>query len=271
MCELFAMSASAPVHARYDLDRFAAEGGERHQNRDGWGIMFAERRDAQCFREAAAASDSPLDRFVRDHETPHATVLAHVRRASVGGCELANTHPFRRVRHGRVHHFAHNGTLPGIEAGSQAKALVPDRVGDTDSELAFLILLDLMKQQDPDPSDVAARFDLFCAFARWMAHLGPANFLWFDGAVLFVHADRRAHETPQGLTPPRPPGLHVLRSVDRSLGCDHECSGARLRQLPDHVVLFASVPLSDAAWEPMPARTAVAVRNGQIVHQETCS
>lgn len=267
MCELFAMSASAPVRARYDLDRFAAEGGERHQNRDGWGIMFAERRDAQYFREAAAASDSPLDRFVREHATPHATVLAHVRRASVGARELANTHPFRRVRHGRVHHFAHNGTLPGIEIEPGAKDLIPHRVCDTDSELAFLILLDLVRREAGDASDTRVRFDLFRAFARRMVKLGPANFLWFDGQVLFVHSDRRVHETPQGLTPPQPPGLHVLRSENGSLGTDHDCAGARLKRMPDHLVLFASVPLSDAAWEPMAAGTTVAVRDGRIIYQ----
>lgn len=268
MCELFAMSASAPVKVRYDLDRFAREGGERHQNRDGWGIVFAEPRDAHPFREAAAAASSPLDRFVREHATPHRVVLAHVRRASVGARELANTHPFRRIRHGRAHHFAHNGTLPGIEAMPEARALIQQRLGDTDSELAFLMLLDRLEAEGRGASDPAVRFGVFRDFAREMAALGPANFLWFDTETLFVHADRRVHETPQGLTPPEPPGLHVLRSEAGSLGRDHDCTGARLQQMPDHVVLLASVPLSDAAWQPMPGGAVVAVRDGRIVMQE---
>ena len=41
MCELFAMSASEPHTVRYELDLFAQEGGEKHRNRDGWGILFA--------------------------------------------------------------------------------------------------------------------------------------------------------------------------------------------------------------------------------------
>ena len=40
MCELFAMSASVPHTVCYELDLFAAEGGEKHRNRDGWGILI---------------------------------------------------------------------------------------------------------------------------------------------------------------------------------------------------------------------------------------
>ncbi len=149
MCELFAMSASTPVRVRYDLERFAAEGGERRQNRDGWGVVFSDGRDGHYFRQPLAASDSPLDRFVRRHAGPHLLALAHVRRASHGGRVLANTHSFRRVRHGRVQHFAHNGTLGGIEKLPEATRLAGERVGDTDSELAFVLLLERRAHRAP--------------------------------------------------------------------------------------------------------------------------
>lgn len=267
MCELFAMSASAPVRVRYDLDSFAREGGERHRNRDGWGIVFAEGRDAHWFREAAPAASSPLDRFVREHETPHRTVMAHVRRASAGPPALVNTHPFRRIHDGEVHHFAHNGTLHGLENDPGARALIRHRVGDTDSELAFLLFLDRLRRHGPARSDIDARFALFRRFARDMAALGPANFLWFDGATLFVHADRRVHETQAGPTPPQPPGLHILRPGPGGLGQSHDCTGARLKDLPEHVTLFASVPLSAADWEPLAQGCALAVADGRILRQ----
>ena len=56
MCELFAMSASVPHAVCYELDLFAAEGGEKHRNRDGWGILFAQDRDAYLFREPNPAA-----------------------------------------------------------------------------------------------------------------------------------------------------------------------------------------------------------------------
>jgi glutamine amidotransferase len=259
------MSASAPVHVSYDLDRFAVEGGERHQNRDGWGIVIYEGRDAQYFREAEPASNSPLDRFVREHATPHTAVMAHVRRASAGGRELANTHPFRRVRRGQVHHFAHNGTLHGIERRADAEPLIRERVGDTDSELAFLLLLDRLDRNAPDIADTDTRFALFRTFCQDMTALGPANFLWSDGATIYVHADQRVHETPEGSSPPRPPGLHVLRPEPGALGPSHACAGARFSDMPRHIVLFASVPLSDAPWEPLPRGTVLAVSAGLVV------
>ncbi len=190
------MSASAPVRVCYDLESFAAEGGERHQNRDGWGIVITEGNDAHYFREAAPASGSALDRFVQSHATPHANVIAHVRRASAGACALENTHPFRRVYAGRAQHFTHNGTLDEIENRSDVTSLLSERLGDTDSELAFLLLLHRFAQAAADPCDINARFEIFRSFCKDMASHGTANFLWLEGETLYIHADQRVHETP---------------------------------------------------------------------------
>lgn len=267
MCELFAMSASAPVRVRYDLDRFAAEGGERHQNREGWGIVFSDGRDAHYFREAAPASDSPLDRFVRHHAAPHPLALAHVRRASRGAPALANTHPFRRVLHGRVQHFAHNGTLAGLDDLPQARLLQAERVGETDSELAFLLLLARLARHAPDGRDPAARFAVFGDFCREMARLGPANFIWLDGDTLYVHADRRRFETPQGLSAARAPGLHLLRSESHALRGRHDAVGVAIEELPEHVVLLASLPLSRGPWQPLAQGELLAVAGGRLLHR----
>ena len=265
MCELFVMSACTPVRVRYDLDRFAAEGGERHQNRDGWGIVFSDGRDAHYFREPAPASDSPLDRFVRAHAGPHLLALAHVRRSSLGARSLANTHPFRRVLRGRVQHFAHNGTLHGLHELPEALPLVPGCVGETDSELAFMLLLARLEQQAPDGADRPARLRVFQAFCRDMAALGPANFIWVDGDTLFVHADRRRHETEHGLSEPRAPGLHMMRSVGHALRGRHDCAGAAIEEMCEHMVLFASVPLSDGPWRPLAQGSVLAVAEGRLI------
>ena len=113
MCELFAMSASTPHRVRYELDLFAQEGGEKHRNRDGWGILFAQDRDAYLFREPDPAASSALAKMVVDHDRPCRHLIAHVRRATAGKPELANPHPFDRVVDARRHAFAHNGELAG--------------------------------------------------------------------------------------------------------------------------------------------------------------
>ena len=137
MCELFAMSASVPHTVRYELDLFAAEGGERQRNRDGWGILFAQDRDGYLFREPDPAATSELTRMVVRNERPCEQLMAHVRRATAGKPELANTHPFDRVRHGRRHAFAHNGELPGLETRADAAHLLGD---DFDVSLAMGVL-----------------------------------------------------------------------------------------------------------------------------------
>ena len=264
MCELFAMTSGRPTVVEYVLDRFAEEGGERHRNRDGWGIVFTEDRDAHVFREPEPASDSPLARMVIERRIPTRHLIAHVRRASRGHPHIANTHPFSRVVAGRVQHFAHNGTLHGIEA--LAPELLPARVGHTDSELAFLLLLRDMKSVGVGGSRAA--FDCFAAFCRRMCALGSANFLYFDGRTLFAHAHRRVWETPEGLTPPKPPGLH-LRHFAVEPGRDSWSSrGARIDRLHRDTVLLASVPLNEEGWEPLDEGEALALRDGRILFRE---
>lgn len=267
MCELFGMSSARPTVLRYELDLFAREGGERHRNRDGWGIAFAEARDTHLFREASPAASSQLAHMVMHREIPSQTILAHVRRASHGGKVLANTHPFTRVRHGRVHHFAHNGTLHDIENLDEARELIGQRVGDTDSELAFLVLLARLEREEA--ASLPARFQVFGEFCARMRELGTANFLFFDGMALFVHADRRVFETHHGLTPPREPGL-VIRHFAReaAVGADWHASGAHIDALHPETVLVASVPLNEEGWQPLPRGAVLALQNGQIVSRD---
>ncbi|WP_109808748.1 class II glutamine amidotransferase [Sphingosinithalassobacter portus] len=262
MCELFAMSASVPHTVRYELDLFAAEGGEKHRNRDGWGILFAQDRDAYLFREPDPAATSELSRMVVRNEHPCKHLIAHVRRASRGKPALANTHPFDRVVNGRRHAFAHNGVLPGIEDREDARAFIAQRIGDTDSELAFLMLLARLSRADA--TDVKARLDVFARFSAEMRELGSSNFLFFDGEYLFVHADRRRFETEDGLTEPREPGLNIRSFDDSHRGSRWETSGASIKEISGPLHLFASVPLDPEGWEPLARGTCVLLKDGAI-------
>ena len=248
MCELFAMSASEPHTVRYELDLFAQEGGEKHRNRDGWGILFAQDRDAFLFREPDPAASSELAKMVVREDRPCKHLIAHVRRASAGKPALANTHPFDRVVRGQRMAFAHNGDLPGIEAREDARALIGERIGDTDSELAFLMLL--QRLDAADASTPLDRHDVFARFAAELRELGSANFLFFDGEHLFVHADRRKFETEDGLTDPREPGLNIRSFEGRHSGQSWRTRGANIENITAPLHLFASVPLDEEGWEP---------------------
>lgn len=265
MCELFAMSASRPAEVDYALERFASEGGERHRNRDGWGIMFAEERDAHVFREAAPAVDSALARMVIEREIPCRHLIAHVRRATFGNPKLANTHPFTRVVDGYTQHFAHNGTLPDLDR--LAPELRGQCVGDTDSELAFLLLLRELQGLPHDAHSTEARFARFARFASRMAKIGPSNFLYFDGRTLFAHAHKRQYDTADGLTEPKPPGLNVRHFGPESEDAPWNCAGAAIHHLPESTVLLASVPLNEEGWTPLPEGYALALRDGRVLYE----
>ncbi|MBK61691.1 MAG: class II glutamine amidotransferase [Altererythrobacter sp.] len=266
MCELFAMSASVPHTVRYELDLFAAEGGERQRNRDGWGILFAQDRDGYLFREPDPAATSELTRMVVRNERPCEQLMAHVRRATAGKPELANTHPFDRVRHGRRHAFAHNGELPGLETRADAAHLLGERIGDTDSELAFLLLLDRLDRSGAD--EPTLRFETFHRFAADMRELGSSNFLFFDGEFLFVHADRRRFETDEGLTEPQEPGLNIRSFDEHHRGEPWSVRGASIDEIRGPLHLFASVPLDPEGWEPLTRGTAMLLKDGKIVSRQ---
>ena len=71
-------------------------------------------------------------------------MMSHIRRASQGALTHANTQPFARELDGRMHTFAHNGDLRGLAGLVGAGPQRFNPVGETNSELAFCILLERM-------------------------------------------------------------------------------------------------------------------------------
>jgi glutamine amidotransferase len=258
VCELFAVSSDQPIRIRYELRAFAR--GGRFRNRDGWGVMFAQHRDAYLFKEPAAASESPLERLVATQAPPARLVVAHVRLATAGGALLANTHPFRRTHYGRVLHFAHNGSLPGLKTRFAASEAAANCIGDTDSELAFLLLLERLRPLEPAATP-EQRFAVFRDFCAEMREEGTANFLFTDGELLFVHAHKRRYEENGAFGEPRAPALHMRALVP---GEDHwETEGAEV-EAPGDAVLLASVPLDDHEWSGLDEGTALLIEHGRI-------
>ena len=268
MCELFAMSSRTPAIVNYSLHTFAKHGGVTHSNKSGWGIAYFQDRDALLIREPKPAADSPWVDFIATQNLESATVIAHVRLATIGVPTLQNTHPFRRVLGGHVHVFAHNGTLKNLHASAVAQATDATPIGETDSELAFCLLLERMAPLWADPGatpSVEARLEAFAAFAADMMSFGSSNFLYSDGDALFVHGHRRIYEEHGQFSEPRPPGLSMRDCFACQQGPEWACDGLKVGLRDQRTILFASVPLDDHGWEPLPEGTAIAVRGGHEV------
>ena len=268
MCELFAMSSAVAASVTYSLEAFARHGGLTAGNKDGWGICYYEHEDIRLIKEPEPASTSPWVQFIAEQKLASNCVIAHVRLASRGRPHLENTHPFERELAGRRHVFAHNGTLVDIHN----KIPLTDRrfrpIGETDSEYAFCLLLERLHdlwygQEQPPPLE--RRLEILVEFAADMRALGQANFLYTDGDCLWAHGHRRRQQTKTGFTEPKPPGLTLLRRTHADRGEDLKCDGLKVAAAQRGIVLFASVPLTDDDWEPVPEGTVIATRRGHEV------
>jgi predicted glutamine amidotransferase len=241
MCELLGMSAHEPTSIRGSLAELARHGGDTGPHRDGWGVAYMLDGDAFVVREPDAAHASRCLAFLQERDPRSTLVVAHVRRATQGPPALRNTQPYTRELGGRVHVFAHNGMLPGIERDRRFRARWNRPVGETDSEHAFCALLERLRPLwDVGVPSVEDRRAEVAAFASELRTLGPASFLYTDGELLFAHGDRRRSHGGAIV----PPGLHL--------------------QLSETAALVASVPLTAGHWRPLAEGELIALRSGQL-------
>ncbi len=186
MCHLFAISSSAPRTFGPFFEPLAPY--SETESPDGWGVAAAAAgrttliREPRAFAVALREGNGAVARAAR---TRGDVLLFHIREASVGAHTLENTHPFRRRALGRTFLFAHNGTVPRVKERA-LRRLVP--AGDTDSEHAFLAILESM------PAVTGP------AFARWLKAAaddiratGKFNFVMTDGKTLWAYADTSLH------------------------------------------------------------------------------
>ncbi len=266
MCELLGMSAHHPASITLSLNEFARHGGETGPHVDGWGVAYYEGPDANLIRESTSAASSLLMSTLRGYKLASEIVIAHIRRASFGPVELRNTHPFRREMAGRVHVFAHNGDLPGIEERYPLyRRGIASPVGNTDSEYAFCLLMQRLaglRGGHDALTSLQTRKQIVAGFAREIGELGPANFLYSDGDVLFVHGHERTQ--PDGSM--RAPGLYTI-SVSCSYGLGHsELTRVELESDDvQKVTLVSTTPLTDADWKPMHRGQLLVVKGGEII------
>jgi predicted glutamine amidotransferase len=161
--------------------------------------------------------------------------------------------------------FAHNGDLPGIWDNLALSLGSEHPVGETDSEQAFCALLvrlrELWSGDGLPPLD--ARFSLVRDFAAELRALGPANFLYADGDVLFAHGHRRK-TLPGG--PVEAPGLWLLqRHCADTDTASSPVNAVSVGWGGQFVTMLASVPLTPDAWRPLQHGEIVVVRDGVVV------
>ncbi|MGQ5523395.1 class II glutamine amidotransferase [Chitinimonas sp. PSY-7] len=251
MCQLLGMNCNTPTDICFSFEGFRKRGGLTDHHADGWGIGFFEGPGCRLFLDWQSSSTSPVAELVRNYPIKSTNVIAHIRKATVGNINLANTHPFQRELWGRYWVFAHNGDLKTLPA------LVGERfkpVGDTDSEHAFCWLLQqLASRFDTEPPQDQLYTALRELVTTLSAH-GSFNFLLSNGQWLAAHCSTNLHylvrQAPFG-------NAHL---IDQDVSVDFNS----LTTPADRVAMIATQPLTDnEQWTQMQAGELVIFQDGE--------
>lgn len=159
MCRLYALQATHPTQAACELLNAQNALLEQSQNDTrglsnphGWGLASLIDDTTHCIRQVQPADESETYRE-KALDVNGTTILAHIRRATVGEPSQENTHPFRRG----PAFLIHNGHVPAFD---HVRPKLLNRLADekertirgtTDSEHIFALLLQL-RDEHPDLS-----------------------------------------------------------------------------------------------------------------------
>jgi predicted glutamine amidotransferase len=266
MCRIYGLRANAATAVECCLVRapnslLAQSRRDLHgfDNADGWGIAAydgAAGAEPRVARRPGAAHDG---RYFHDAACAVAapTVVAHVRRATVGAQTLENTHPFVFGPWAMVH----NGTVPEFERVRplMLEAMSPGHRaairGSTDSEHLFHMILSAHEAQPGRPLLDVLR-DCLGRVAAWACESVPhprlgLNVLLTDGARMVGSRWLRT--------------LYALRRGEHGGdgGCCRGCDGAHAREVPAggyRALVVASEPLGGGEpWEEVPERSVYEV------------
>lgn len=151
MCRLFGFRSVIPSQVHRSL--VAADnalGIQSSDHPDGWGVAYYMENTPHVTRSPATALSDHLFQRVSGVVASE-TVLAHVRKATVGDISVLNCHPFQYG----PWVMAHNGEIRNYETHREALlAEIAPRLrrfilGDTDSEAIFFLFLTYLSQHGP--------------------------------------------------------------------------------------------------------------------------
>lgn len=248
MCRLFGLHAGAePVTATFWLldapDNLVAQS---KRNPDGTGLGYFDAAGNPVLHKEPVAAWQDSQFATEAHGITATTFVAHVRYASTGALDVANTHPFLQDR--RI--FAHNGVVGGLEAMDARirEAGVEDLVGwQTDSERVFALITAAIRTHDGDVG--AGIVDA----VGWLAENTP---LYAVNLLLSTVTDSWALRYPE---------THELYLLDRRDVVDRRLRlrSRRIRAESEHLtsqpsVVFASEPMDGERWQ--------LIAPGELVH-----
>lgn len=240
MCQLLGMNCNVPTDICFSFEGFSARGGRTDDHRDGWGIAFFEGAGCRIFLDEKPSIQSPIAELVRHYPIRSKHVIAHIRKATQGRISLENCHPFQRELWGRYWVFAHNGDLKGFHPES---GVFYHAVGQTDSEQAFCLILETLRQAFPeDKPPLSELYAVLKQITDQLAAHGTFNYLLSDGEHFFAHCSTKLSYIV------RQAPFAAAHLIDSDVTVDFQA----LTTPDDRVAVIATTPLTDnEVWTPI--------------------
>ena len=232
MCELFGFSSYKEKRLQPYLKEFFRH-SVRHPN--GWGLATFENGTPDVRTEMISAEKSEVLPGILNQLPDSKVLLAHIRRATVGGVRPENCHPFVRCdSSGRTWTLMHNGT---VFRDTELQPYKSRQTGDTDSERILLYTIDLINDrisQNHSPLNSEQRIETVEYAIRELSYRNKLNLLIYDGSRLYVHVNMNGT-------------LYVLQDTDGAM--------------------FSTTPLEAQGWEPLPLNSLLVYEEGALVYQ----
>ena len=189
MCRMAAMVSLNPLNTNA-LVGWLSDLALLRDQCDGWGITAYRKKNLVLyFREPTPIWERPSIHFPKANMT-----IVHVRKASEGSIKFLNSHPFVRIFEGKCWSFCHNGSVNKDLLQKDLDQAEP--VGETDSEILFLYILDHLKGlEEPDEIfEGLSEATKALMERREELKMSAVNFLLTDGFALFAFRGARLKE-----------------------------------------------------------------------------
>jgi glutamine amidotransferase len=254
MCKLLVLSGNREADMKSILDVFVKRFGSA--NPDGWGIAFLDKSTDLYNIKKAYDKDRKLleDTFFRDLEKIKTkTLIAHLRKASIGAKCLENCHPFENHIGGHQFIFMHNGSVwPRRVLESKLVNHKPKSSDPTDSELIFCYILDVLEEKGVNLNswrDTVEAINEIILTIRSESLITKLNFVLADRNYVYCYNfDELRYSYIEGN-----PESNSFNNKQNARSKDGK------------IVVCSRPLLENIHWESIPQKTSMVLHNGEII------
>ncbi len=234
MCELFGVSFKKTVEINDYLKIFYSHS---NMHPHGWGLACIDGQNIALERESLQASKSNYLKERLSLPVQAKIALAHIRYATIGNVEYCNCHPYsQKDNYSRRWTLIHNGTIFEYPALNK---FINIQTGDTDSERILLYIVEQVNNEQKKCQRALTfeeRFKLLDTIIASMSSGNKLNLILCDGKYVYVHTNY----------------ANSLYFLEKDVG-----------------VMFATVPLTDENWQPVPFTQLLAYKDGSLIASGT--